>query len=285
MGLEASIVVIGDEILGGFVQDTNSGWLAGRLREHGVPLSRIVTVPDDPAAIDDALQRELARSRPRLILTCGGIGSTPDDVTYEAIAASLERPLMVAPELAQRIDASVAWTVRQGVAVGDGFVDHLMRMAMVPEGATLLRRTRGWVPGIRVDVGGGIDDDDGATIVILPGVPSELRGIVDEAVEPDLLAGRGVPDAVEELTHGFPESVLNEAFARLIERYPDVKLGSYPGDPMLVRLRGPAGRVASAMAELRAEVEALASDDAGGRLLRAWEERTTPLARIEQSPP
>ncbi len=85
--LEASVVVIGDEILSGYVHDANSGWLAERLRVHGVPLTRVSVVPDEHEAIDEALQAELARSRPRLIITSGGIGSTPDDLTYEAVAA------------------------------------------------------------------------------------------------------------------------------------------------------------------------------------------------------
>ena len=89
--LRASIVVIGDEILGGFVHDTNSHWLAGQLQTHGIPLDRVQTVPDTMAAIDEGLRMELGRSRPRLILTSGGIGSTPDDLTMEAVAATLGR--------------------------------------------------------------------------------------------------------------------------------------------------------------------------------------------------
>lgn len=277
--LQSSIIVIGDEILGGFVQDTNSCWLATRLRNQGVRLSRIVTVPDDPADIDDALQRELARPRPRLIMTTGGVGSTPDDVTYEAIAASLGRQLEVAPEIAERIDGAVWWTQRQGLDVDAEFVDHMMRMARVPCDSRLLRRSSGWVPGVRVDVDGGIDRVDGATILILPGVPSELRAIFREVVEPDLLAGRGRPETVAELVHGFPESVLNPCFARLAREYPDVKVGSYPGTPMVVRLRGRPEEVEEAMAELGAYVEGLEADPGGARVREAWGERLTTAER------
>lgn len=286
--LESSIIVIGDEILGGFVQDTNSSWLAARLRDQGVRLSRIVTVPDDPADIDDVLQRELSRSRPRLILTTGGIGSTPDDLTYEAIAASLGRELEVAPEIAERIDGAIWWTQRQGLDVDAEFVDHMMRMARVPCDSRLLRRSSGWVPGVRVDVDGGLDAADGATILILPGVPSELRAIFREVVEPDLLAGRGTPETVAELTHGFPESVLNPCFARLARQFPEVKVGSYPGTPMVVRLRGRPGEVEEAMAELGAYVEGLETDPGGARVREAWAERLTVaererMTRMEQT--
>ncbi len=271
--LAASVVVIGDEILGGFVQDTNSGWLASRLQAHGIPLTRIVTVPDDGADIDDALQTELARARPRLVVTTGGIGSTLDDLTYEAIAASLARPLVVAPEIADRIEGAVRWTRQLGLEVDDDFVDHMMRMARIPGGSRLLRRSGGWAPGVRLDVDGGMEDQDGATILILPGVPAELRSIVTGVVEPDILAGRGQPQTVSELVHDFPESVLNACFARLAERYPSVKIGSYPGVPMRVRLRGHTQQVVSAYAELESYVRALEADPGGARLREAWAQR------------
>lgn len=269
--LEASIVVIGDEILGGFVEDTNSGWLAKRLQAHGVPLTRIHTVPDTFAAIDDALQSELARRRPRLVITTGGIGSTPDDVTYEAVAASLGRDLVVEPAISHRIELALEWTRSHGIEVTDEFAWHMMRMARVPEGATLLREHRGWSPGVRVDVDRGIDED-GATVVVLPGVPSQVRAIVRDAVEP-LLEGRNKRHAVAEVTHGFPESALNLCFARVLSEYPEVKLGSYPGVPMIVRLSGPEPDVDAAAGEVRRYISELQADPAGSRLEQAWSER------------
>lgn len=271
--LEASILVIGDEILGGFVEDSNSHWLAVRLREHGVPLTRIVTVPDEADAIDEALTRELTRSRPRVIFTSGGIGSTPDDITYEAIAASLGRGIVEEPRITQALELALDWTRDHGVEVTDEFEDHLMRIARIPEGAQLLRREGGWVPGVRVDLDGGAETEQGVSIMILPGVPSEFRAIVTSAIEPDLLAGRNDPWQVRELTHGFPESVLNVIFARLIERYPDVKLGSYPGVPMVVRLIGRPREVDAAMGELERYVRDLEEDEGGARLKEAWTRR------------
>lgn len=269
--LEASIVVIGDEILGGFVQDTNSGWLASRLQSHGVDLSRIVTVPDDIGAIGGALGAELARSRPRIVFTSGGIGSTPDDLTYEAIADHLGRPLVEVPEIARFIDVALRWTEEHGVDVDEEFADHMLRMARAPEGARLLRPGGGFAPGVRVDVDGGLDDPEGATIVVLPGVPGQLRAIVTEHVEPELLAGRGRDETVVEVAHGYPESVLNRVFVRIGERCPHVKVGSYPGVPMLVRLRGPATAVDEANALLTAELERLQTS--GSRIRAAWAQR------------
>ena len=270
--LEASLVVIGDEILGGYVTDTNSPWLADRLREHGVPLSRVHVVPDDADAIDEAVSAELARSRPRLVFTCGGIGSTPDDLTYEAIAASLGRELVEDPQIGERIQAALDWTREQGLEVDDDFAWHLGRMARIPAGSRLLWREGGWAPGVAVDVDGGVDDE-GASIVVLPGVPSEFQAIVGQVVEPRLLAGRNPVPTVVELEHDFPESALNLTFVEVQRRYPDVKLGSYPGSPMLVRLVGERAQVEGAAALVRAALDGLVASDGGARLRAAWQRR------------
>jgi LmbE family N-acetylglucosaminyl deacetylase len=155
--LEASMVVVGDELLGGYVTDVNSPLLAQRLRDHGVPLTCVHTVADDLAAIDEALTLELAHARPRLIVTSGGIGSTPDDLTYEAVAASLGLELVEDPTMATRIAEVLAWSAEQGVEVTDAFAWHVGRMARIPAGSRLLHRPDGWAPGVLVDVDGGLE--------------------------------------------------------------------------------------------------------------------------------
>jgi molybdenum cofactor synthesis domain-containing protein len=279
--LEASIVVIGDEILGGYVVDTNSSWLAHRLGTHGIPLSRVQVVPDEPEAIDEALQTELGRARPRLVFTSGGIGSTPDDLTYEAVAASLGRDLALEPTIASRIDGALAWTRAQGIDVTDAFAWHLQRMARIPEGGRLLRREHGWAPGVVVDVDGGCHDQGGASVVVLPGVPAEFRSIVEETVEPALLAGRNEVPTVVEIEHGFPESALNLTFVDVLDRFPGVKLGSYPGRRMLVRLVGAEAAVSAAAAEIRRAISDLEATPAGARLAAAWAAR----AAVEEEGP
>lgn len=281
--LEASILVIGDELLGGYVTDANSPWLARRLRAHGVPLTRVHVVPDDAAAIDEALTAELARSRPRVILTSGGIGSTPDDLTYEAVAASLGRDLVEDATIGERIDGALAWTRAQGLEVTDRYAWHLRRMARIPAGSRLLLRDQGWAPGVAVDVGGGALAG-GATVVVLPGVPSEFRAIVAEVVEPQLLAGRNRPPTVVELDHPFPESALNLVFERVLAEHPEVKLGSYPGRRMLVRLSGPAPAVEAAAELVATEIAALEASPGGARLASAWSGRRGDTADDRQDP-
>jgi molybdenum cofactor synthesis domain-containing protein len=270
--LQASMLVIGDEILGGFVEDTNSSWLARVLQEQGVPLDRIQTVPDDLAAIDEALQQELGRGGPRLVVTSGGIGSTPDDMTFEAVAASLGRDLVTEPLIEERVETALGWQAAQGLDITDEFRWHMLRMARIPAGGRLLESEGGWVPGVRVDVDGGIDDR-GATIVILPGIPSEFRRILEEIVAPRMLAGRNAPPHVVEIEHGLPESALNLCFAEVGTRFPDVKLGSYPGTPMIVRLSGTGDDVEAAGAFVRSYLDDLLASEGGARLAAAWTRR------------
>ncbi|MGH8929076.1 MAG: competence/damage-inducible protein A [Egibacteraceae bacterium] len=271
--MRASIVVIGDEILGGFVRDTNSGWIAGRLHAMGVPLDRIVTVPDDCGAIDDALTGELARPRPRVLLTSGGIGSTPDDVTVAAVAATLGLGLRVEPEIDARITRALQWTIAQGAEITPEHERAMRKMALVPEGARLLASTGGIAPGIVVDVERGCHHEGGVTIVILPGVPSELKRIVREGIEPALLVGHGAPLHVAEARHGYPESTLSPVLDRLVAEFPDLHVGSYPDLECVIRLKGPRDRVEQAMKLVRDFIAHLDADPSSQRLRAAWNAR------------
>jgi len=273
--LRVSVIVIGDEILGGFVADTNSGWLAGRLQTIGVPLDRVITVPDEHHAINEALGTELGRSRPRLVITSGGIGSTPDDLTLESVARHLGVGLRTEAAIDERITAALAWTAQQGVSVTEGHATSMRKMARVPEDAYLLTGNEGLVPGIAVDVDGGVQACAGATIVVLPGVPGELRRIMTEGVEPDLLAGRGEPQHVAEVTHGYPESTLNPVLDRLVAQYPDVHVGSYPGVPCVIRLKGDKARVEAGMELVTDYLEWLAADSGSATLRAGWRARWT----------
>lgn len=277
--LEASMIVVGDEILGGYVTDENSPLLARVLRDHGIGLSCVHVVADDVAAIDEALSLELARGRPRVVVTSGGVGSTPDDLTFEAVAASLGRELVTDPIIGAKVDGALAWSAEQGFAVSEEFAWHLLRMARVPEGSRLVERDGGWAPGVLVDVDGGVDAG-GVTVAILPGVPTEFAALLTEAVAPAVLAGRNPTPFVAELTHRYPESVLNLAFVEVMERYPEVKLGSYPGRPSIVRLRGDRSEVEAAAERIAAVLAELDESDAGQRLAAA---RATQAAQATQA--
>ena len=274
--LRVSMIVIGDEILGGFVQDTNSSFVARRLQTLGVPFERVVTVSDELGDIVEALHGELARSRPRVLLTSGGIGSTPDDRTIEAVAATLGVGLRVERSVDARITEAIAWAAERGVRHGETHDRAMRKMALVPEPAYLLPGAQGVAPGLAVDVDGGSDAATGATVVVLPGIPSELQRIVADGIEPALLQGRGVPQHVVELRHGYAESTLNPALDQLVAEFPDVHLGSYPGHTCLIRLKGGHDRVEAAAAVVRKELERLDALAGSEALRQRWQSRWTP---------
>src|SRR5260370_27777892 len=102
--MASSIIVIGDELVGGFTLDTNSHWLAERLRLLGFPLKRITTIRDRPAEIADQIHRDLADNELTHIFCCGGLGPTPDDRTFVSLAGALRRPLIPWEETHARIE-------------------------------------------------------------------------------------------------------------------------------------------------------------------------------------
>lgn len=267
--LHASIVVVGDEILRGFVPDTNSGWLARRLRLLGIPLERVVTVADDVEVIAAALGDELARQRPRVVLTSGGLGSTPDDLTVTGVARCLGVEVVRQPELDARIGRLLERHEPGSLARRREHAESLRKMALVPEGAYLVT-DHDLAPGVAIDVDGGLDSPAGATVVVLPGVPALLRRITLEGVEPRLLAGRGQPDHVVELAHGYPESLITPALERVLREFATVHVGSYPGRECLVRLAGPRTDVEAAAQVVRAHLAELDTAPDAARLRDSW---------------
>ena len=270
--LRASVVVIGDELLAGYVRDSNSYFLACRLRDAGVPLERVVVVADEVDAIGEAVLGELARRRPRLVLTSGGVGPTPDDVTVAAVAQALGRSLVAHPEAVANVEEALSWTREQGLDVPPEQAEGLRLLADLPEGAWLLAARPGQTPGVAVDVDGG-SRAGGATVVVLPGVPSELERVVVDGVGPELLVGHGRDVHTQEVRHGFPESFLGPLLADLAASEPEVTVGSYPGPECVVRLRGEEEAVARAAARVRRRVAELEAEPGTEQVRARWAAR------------
>lgn len=262
----ASIVVIGDEILDGFVKDGNAGWLAGRLHALGIPLDRISVVPDQADAIAEALGAELARSRPRVVFTSGGLGTTPDDRTMASVAAFLDLELATDPALAAMVERIVTRLRGEGRVIDDAQRTALTKLARIPAGARPVSASG--PPSARIDLDGG-PADGGICIVVLPGVPAQFRQLVGH-LEDGLLAPLGTPDHTAQLTHPYPESLLTPLLEDLERRRPDVKIGSYPGPECVLRVHGPREAVEEVVAELRVAIAALDDDPATDGLAERW---------------
>jgi molybdenum cofactor synthesis domain-containing protein len=259
-GVDAAVVVVGDEILAGHVRDANTSFIAGRLAALGHRLRRVVVVPDDPGEISAALRREIDEPRD-IVFTCGGLGPTHDDRTMEAVAEALGRPLVPCAPLAERIEV-IAEHVKQQDFAGDPLgVATLQKMALAPEGAEALASSAWFIPAVVLREGD-------VTVVVLPGPPRELEIVFRDAVEPRFLEGSGTVLWREEIEHHFPESAIASTLTELEQDFPGVQIGSYPmEDRVLVRLAGPEEEVHLVAERVRTAVEDLAASDDGRKLL------------------
>src|SRR5438874_4952768 len=102
--LASSIVAIGDELVGGFTLDTNSHWMADRLRLLGYPVKRVTQIRDKPAEIIDQVRRELDDQEVTDVFLSGGLGPTPDDRTFAALADALDKELLIWEATRARIE-------------------------------------------------------------------------------------------------------------------------------------------------------------------------------------
>ena len=258
--MEASIVVVGDEILAGHVHDANTYFVAGRLAALGHRLRRATVVGDRPEEIAHALRHDLSDKRD-IVFVCGGLGPTHDDRTMEGVALALGRELEPCPALAERIDV-IAEHVKMQNFDGDPLgVATLQKMALAPAGAEALTSSAWFIPAVALREGD-------STIVILPGPPRELQVVFRDAVEPRFLEGSGTVVWREEIEHRFPESAIASALNELEREFPAVQIGSYPlEDRVLIRLAGGEDEVREVAARVRTAIDVLATSEDGRRLL------------------
>ena len=216
------IVAIGDELVGGFTLDTNSHWMAERLRLLGYPVKRVTQIRDKPQEIVEQVRRELDDNDVTDVFLTGGLGPTPDDRTFAALADALGRELIVWDETRARIERRVQRMHAMGLLESPEVTEGNLRMARIPAGpAHVFRNRRGMAPGTIYEVGG-------KRIFVLPGVPLEMKGIFTEELEPEILAGRSAAYVREERFTFAVEARFYPVMKELEESHPAVSVGSYP---------------------------------------------------------
>lgn len=247
-GLTA-IVTVGDEILSGHTQDTNSSLLARLAFAAGRPVAHIEVVADQPESIVAAIRRAMDDPAITRIAVCGGIGPTPDDRTFQAVADALNRPLELNPiaygnieALAKRMHAA-GWIAKAEVSEAN------RRCAMVPAGSTVLTNRRGMAPPLAINIG------EDRWLFVLPGIPREFSTIVEEELIPHYFGGGTAPVVREVHYRSVPESEMYQPMLVLEREFPDITVGSYPHveqRELVIRLRGrDPERVDAAVARLR----------------------------------
>ncbi len=218
----STIVAIGDELVGGFTQDTNSHWLAERLRILGYPVKRITAIRDRPQEIVNQVHGELADEEVTHVFLSGGLGPTPDDRTFASLAGALGRELVIWEETRERIERRVRRMHEAGLLDSGDVTEGNLRMARIPAGpAHVFRNRRGMAPGL-------VYEAKGKQLFVLPGVPLELKSIFTEELEPEFLS-KGSAAVVREVRFNFAvEARFYPLMRELEESYPDVSVGSYP---------------------------------------------------------
>ena len=218
----SSIVAIGDELVGGFTLDTNSHWIAERLRILGYPAKRVTQIRDRPKEIVEQLQRELDDAEVTDVFLSGGLGPTPDDRTFAAVAEALGRELVIWEDARAKIERRVQRMHSMGLLESPELTEGNLRMARIPGNpAHVFKNRRGMAPG-------AVYEASGKRIFVLPGVPMEMKGIFTEELEGQfLLAGSAA--TVRELRFTFAvEARFYPLMSELEETSPDVSVGSYP---------------------------------------------------------
>ncbi len=241
----ACVLIIGNEILSGRTQDENLAFLARGLNEVGIRVREARVIADDPAGIIAAVN-EVRRIYDH-VFTTGGIGPTHDDITAQCIADAFGVPLVLHPDAKRLLEAHYP-------------AGHLnearLRMAMAPEGATLLPNPISQAPGFRI-----------GNVYVLPGVPRIMQGIFAQLKHRleggDMVLSRSVSCRLG-------EGVLARDLGALQARYADVEIGSYPyfrrGDfGVTLVLRGTdRTRLGAATEELKELIRALGGEPQDG---------------------
>ena len=215
--LNAEVISIGTEILLGELVDTNSVFIARTLRDLGINLYYMTTVGDNEARIADSIRTALSRAQ--IVITCGGLGPTVDDMTRQAVAVATDRDLTFHQNLLDQIAARFA-----GFKVT--MTENNRQQAFLPESAIPVENPVGTAPAFMVEHGDGV-------VISLPGVPREMKFLITEKIVPYLRRqyNLGIIKARVLKTAGIGESALDDLIGReLLERSnPTIGLAAHSG--------------------------------------------------------
>ena len=218
--MDVAIITVGDEILAGDTTNTNANRLAGRLNERGATVSRILTIPDDPALIAETVADWATQFD--AVIVGGGLGGTHDDITMDAVAAAFDRELTLDPEVEQALLESMAdyRDVAPEELSRDDLELDFEAWGATPEGGRPLLNPVGLSPGAVVE-----------NVYVLPGPPAEF-----EAMFETVAAEFGGDAVSESLETTAPEASLTDTLSAFREAF-DLVVGSYPSSEGNNRLK------------------------------------------------
>ena len=220
-GVQAAVLIIGDEILSGRTQDTNLRDIASYFGAHGVDIAEARVVGDEKDEIVTALNH--LRQRYAYVVTTGGIGPTHDDITADCVAEAFGVKLYEHPEIIAMM--TQRW--------GGEITPARRRMARVPEGGTLVKNPVNGPPGFQI-----------GNVFTLAGVPQIMRGMLEDVGH--RLEGAAVVISKTLRVEGSGEGVIAAPLEAVAKAHPNLSLGSYPffgpdgyGSSLVIRGRDP----------------------------------------------
>lgn len=221
--MRCAIIAIGDEILIGQVTDTNSVWISRQLNALGVQVGEMVSISDNAQQITRTLDRYMGAYE--LLIMTGGLGPTTDDITKQTLATYFGSKLVTHQDVLDRITEFFRER-------GRSMIDSNRRQADVPEACRVLMNNHGTAPGMWFH-------KEGTILVSLPGVPYEMKGLMEEHVLPELKRMNKVPLVSHRtiMTQGVPESYLAAMLRDWEAKLPDCVKLAYLPRPGIVRLR------------------------------------------------
>lgn len=210
----AWILSIGNELLIGRIVNTNASWLGEKLTLDGFLVRRIITVPDSLEDIAEEVRR--AAERARVVITTGGLGPTYDDMTLQGVARAFGLKLVLNPEAKKMVDKFYS-------SRGLPLTEERLKMAYLPEGSKPIPNPIGAAPGCLLEVGDTL-------VVSLPGVPSEMKSMFEQYVEPVIRKIAPPLYTVEcsLIIKGVPESGIAPYLKTIAKKNPTAYIKSHP---------------------------------------------------------
>jgi len=204
-GVNAALLVIGDEILSGRTKDKNIGYIAEYLTAVGIDLREVRVVSDDADAIVEAVNA--LRHRNTYLFTTGGIGPTHDDITADCVAKALGVEISHDPRAVAML--------KERYANPEDLNEARLRMARIPHGADLIENPISKAPGFMVE-----------NVIVMAGVPAIMQAML-EGVMPKLKVGKTML-SVSIDSGGLPEGAYATGLGEVQKAHPGVIIGSYP---------------------------------------------------------
>jgi nicotinamide-nucleotide amidase len=250
----AVVLSTGDEITTGKIVDTNSNYLADKLAEIGVDLVAVLTVGDVPERLEWAWKSAIAMGD--VVISTGGIGPTADDLTTETVARLAGKKLWMADDVVENIRRLFA-------SIGRPMPENNKKQALFPDGAEIIPNPLGTAPGFRLAVA---VNGHSSQLIVLPGVPREMKPMMENWVIPWIRANRGTDKifAVRTFqTFGISESALDEAVAGLIkpEEGRVAFRASFPQISLRITVEGAPGEAERKLEELAERVRGRLSEN------------------------